>query len=137
MRLLVRLLAFVLCAFIMFAVRLLADAIVLEPHYYRLSQLWLLKGAPFLLLGDLLASFVIVAGVSFLGKSRLLSALIGTVVSVLLIHAGEASLKDLPAIVLVTWVLSAALGALIAAFLSGWIAPPRQAQADLDLTPSA
>lgn len=109
--------------FILSVVRLIADAIILEPHYFWAQRAGLLRPPvlvlvlPLTLLADLAAACVIVSAVRAPYVGRLAAAALGTFFCLVAAHLGQGDALKLPLMIPAVWAVTS--GA--AAYAGAWV----------------
>lgn len=108
---------FLLAATLLFLLRLLVDAIVLEPHYFWPLRNGLLRAPllfgplPLTWLADLAAAAVLALGSRFGSRGPLSPALFAFGLCLVFAHIGQGSPLRLPLIIPAAWTLTSAAGA--------------------------
>jgi len=121
---------FAVCVFILFGLRVWVDALVLEPHYYRLLEHGLLRMPrllaflPLTLLADFAAAGLLVWLQDRVGQP-LLGAMAAACVTFFLAHIGQGNPTQFPPLILWVWAATSVAGSVAAAFLLDAMTPPR------------
>jgi len=119
---------FLLWAFLLSVLRLLVDAVILEPHYFWALKGGLLKaplliGLPLTLWADLAAAAVLTIGARFGSRGPLSPPVFAFGLCLMFAHLGQGDPLKLPLIIPAVWLLSSAAGAFGVWRLAGLLKP--------------